>query len=755
MADITTKTENYYPENNFKRESEKMIRTGIKVELDVGDVVSNAGRARSAIASIDEAMKKAQSEKRFDDYGRLAYEKDRLQSRAAGFDRNVRTLANTPKMQGTGANGQPVFKMDSEYASLIKSQIDTEKKLIASFEAAVKKGDVDEAMSVSSQLEKLQKEFNKTVGEATGTGKAQSKTDDALKSMFAQQMVNAINSGLQLWVSSADRTGIINSLGNGDIMGAQLAERQRRSNIWSGGLEITGAVAQGVGMAFGPVGIGIGTGVNLLTKLASSYVQKNQKEEANKVAYAGLWEGQKDQSLNLAAMLGDPSRVRKSWEEAARMAAEFGYTAEEGMEALKQAASQGLDGRTVSHVFDYERRTGADRGTLSSLANMSARYVGEDVLQAAWRGLSASGMKTGQYNEFLRGMERVMSDGIQKGFIRSSEQVSRNLTMLSRMTNDNPLWKGELGAQRLMKMNSGLEGTVGLQSSSDIIAFRAAKRVLEKAGESTAYEDVLALQERGISDSTRIGNTGKTYGTELLREIMSIASEVENGDRAGMIEIMRDIFRFNYNEASTFQRSWNPNMSDTELNAAIASSEIPLPSAGKEIDELRANIETMNVRNLTIEAGQKFWDSGIWEAIIAQRKEYHKTTTGDPIPPGNRKRNVIIGKTSEAVFNSYFGHGGDAKEDDKALKQMRKMRDFVLQSDDDSQLNAAYAAFDKLNRMPAENKRQWDDKDMLNSVANSSDAVQFLAALNRLILLTERNNELTERNADINITWNE
>jgi hypothetical protein len=56
-------------------------------------------------------------------------------------------------------------------------------------------------------------------------------------------------------------------------------------------------------------------------------------------------------------------------------------------------------------------------------------------------------MQTGQFNEVLRGLQRVMEDGISKGFVRSSDQVARNLTILSTMTNNNPLLSGEMGAQ--------------------------------------------------------------------------------------------------------------------------------------------------------------------------------------------------------------------------------------------------------------------------------------------------------------------
>jgi hypothetical protein len=723
-----------------------MIRTVIKADLDVSDLVSHAGQAKGALNSISEAMERAKAAGDNDTYAKLAYEKERTQTRAAGFDRDVRMFANNPKMQGVGASGQAVFKMDQEYATLIRTQIDAIRRLTASYNAAIDSGDPDSAMSLSTQLAKQYDDFHKFTEEANGV-KTKDKEGDAVKSIFANQIVSAINSGLQLWVSSRDRTGIINALGSGDIMGAQYAERSRRANMWSGGLEIAGAVSQGVGMAFGPVGIAVGTGLNLLTKIASSLIQGGSKTEGNRVAYAGLWEGQKDQAMNLAASLGDPTQVRESWRSAAEVSGKYGFSAEEGMEMLRQAASQGLDKGSVDRVFDYERRTGADRGAMSSLAFMSERYGGGDALKSAWRGLNTSGMQTGQYNEILRGLQRVMEDGISKGFVRSSDQVARNLTMLSQMTDYSPLWSGEMGAQRLSKMNSGLESTVGLQSSSDIIAFRAAQRVL---GDDASYVDVLSLVERGLSDTK--------HGTQFMNEIMNIANESEQGDREGIVEILRDIFKFNYNEATTFQKSWK-GVNDTELNTKMAKARgLPEAKPGTkpgEIPELKANIESMNIRNMTIEAGQGFWDSEIWKAFTEAKREYQEATntlvpgadntdvpTPAPVVPFNiRERIPQIDSMVTTVLPGYFGHGGDRRGDRETQRKMENILDTASRSNDESQIHAAFDVLTTLNNIKAI-KGKWDDEDKLNSIANSGDAVQLLAALNRLIEIEERNGEI-------------
>jgi hypothetical protein len=166
-------------------------------------------------------------------------------------------------------------------------------------------------------------------------------------------------------------------------------------------------------------------------------------------------------------------------------------------------------------------------------------------------------------------------------------------------------------------MNQGLESTVWLQSSSDIIAFRAAQKVL---GDDASYADVLSLVERGLSDTE--------HGTQFMNEIMKIANESEQGNREGIVEILRDIFKFNYNEATTFQESWK-GVNDNQLNAKMAAArDLPVAVAGTydgEIPELKANIESMKIRNATIEAGQVIWDDNIWKAILVEQEKHQKT----------------------------------------------------------------------------------------------------------------------------------
>jgi len=722
-----------------------MTRTGIKIDLDVGDLLSNAGRARGAISALNEAMRKAEKEKRFEDYGKLAYEKERLQGRANVFDQDVRKFANNPKFSGIGANGQPVFKVDQEYASLIKAQTEAMKRLTAEYEATIAKGDIDSAMAISPQIAKQQKDFHKITEQTFGMGAKSNGVGEAVKSIAMNQIAGAIKSGLDVWVGSLDRTAVINSVGSGDVLGASLAESQRRASRTKGALDTTGAAAQGIGMALAPFTGGVsliaGTGANLLTKGLSSLSEADQIKYANKIAYSSLWDERKDQAMNLAALKGSPDKVREAFNTAAAAAEKFGYSAEEGMELYKNAIQHGLNGSTIQEIFKYERSTGADRGALSSLANMSARYGNGDALGAAWVGLQATGMKTGQFSENLRAFERVISDGIQKGFIKSSEEVVKNFMMFAEMTKNNPLWQGEQGAKRLLEMNAGLEQATGLQSASDIMAYRAMRNIMPSTED---YVDVMAAMEQGVTP-------------DFFREYMSLTSDAEGGDRNAIIERMKQTFGLNYTNARTLfeGRDKFGSMSTEEFQKMMTDLK-GLPNSDSA--ELRSSVETMQVRNLIIESGQKSWDTEYKNSLNELKRQYTEATGG--ILPGSIKpakdMSTTIGipnassiyeatgyiKThSSMVIPDYFSGRDEKKERDK-------FGSLLDRASSGSELQAGYNAMQLLDSLPKSVRERWDSENTLNPIVNNNNTLeQIFRAITRLI-------EIEEKNSDIKIEIN-
>jgi hypothetical protein len=630
-----------------------MNRIGIKIDLDTGDLVSSAGRARQSIADLTNEMKKAQKEGRHEDWTVLKFESDRLQGKASGFERDIKTLANDPRFQTTLPNGATVLKVDSEYANSIKSQTDAIKKLTDEYQGVIRSGNVGKIRELTPQIEKQQSELHKTVrdiintngdfsqrplpdgntsgnqripplpqgegwkelkglsgaitrehdagnweqaarlmsakdtlrgvmGEYDRDGKMEAKLKadpefasqlkeirDALKGTIAalndaaasgdyekadqlagqarqlqgvshkavqeaaalpdskiardaalssflnvqtaQQIVGAITGGINTYVAHLDRSGIVNAMGGGDVMGARIEELHRgaaeKSALWGSVGRIGGGILGTLGglalapftggsslmMAAGGAAIGstlFGAGGELTGTLGD---EKKANEMATSEAYAKQWENQAPAAMELAGLLGkygayppeENSRIlRRAWENAANTATEYGYSPEEGVEQVKQAAGQGLNERqalrAARDVFAFERGTGADRGALSEFRNRTERFGIAGGLNTAWQGSQASGMAPGQFNEFLRSMQRTFEDGISKGFVRGAGEIAGSFAFLSDLNGGSELWKGEQGAARLSGMNSGLTATTALSSASDILSFRGAQNLLKQ-----------------------------------------------------------------------------------------------------------------------------------------------------------------------------------------------------------------------------------------------------------------------------------
>jgi hypothetical protein len=269
-------------------------------------------------------------------------------------------------------------------------------------------------------------------------------------------------------------------------------------------------------------------------------------------------------------------------------------------------------------------------------------------------------MSPGQYNEYLRAMQRVMEDGISKGFLRSSDQVAQNLTMLSQMTGNSPLWQGENGARRLMDMNAGLEATTGLKSSSDILVYRAAQQIAEKYGLGDSYVDILKIQEQGIS--------GK-YGIELFNRTMALNYQAEGGGREAIVErTMQQLGLNKYTPTDDIVKSWFKTFEESgrDIDKTIAAfkakgaiKDIPLPNASSP--ELEWAQLTAQTANITVQTGQIQFDKLLPELLDARKKaEEELRNAGKKLPES--VMGVMGGMADMPIFNEMGMPGGTFRE---------------------------------------------------------------------------------------------
>jgi hypothetical protein len=629
-----------------------MTKLGIQLDVESGGFISGIAASERSVESLTQAMKKAKAEGRDEDFVRLQIQRDTLAASTTGFKKDTEKLFSEPRLQTTTASGASVIKMDADQATVFKDLNSTIKKLTGVYVEQINNKDFQGAHETFSQLQQKQGEYKKAVDEATAPPMSRG-AQDAIKAIGIGQLANAINDGFARWTGSLDRSGIINQYGSGDVMGGRLSERRRQADLWGGlaqaGLGVAGTAA---GFFLGGAGGSLlgGTLGTAGGKAIDTVLHKGVNKEATESAYAGLWTQRSSDAMELAALMGNPNRVREAFKTAADAAAAFGYSAEEGMDTMKQAIRQGMNGdrarEVTEQVFQYERGTGADRGTLTSLSTMTARYGAGDALRAGWGGLGASGMSSGQYNEYLRAIQRIMEDGISKGFVRSSDQVAQSLTMLAQMTGNNPLWQGENGAKSLQEMNTGLESTTGLRSTSDIVAFRAAQNIARRNGQGGSYIDSMKILEGGLTPG-------------LFNEYMELTKNIEGGNKEAIVERMRQTFGLNYTKADALYEGWNPAMDESSLQALIDRyKNQPLPNAGSP--ELGAAKTTQDITNWWTQTGQIYWDNKIpttlAEELAKAIRENNKEAGGNtPVPfslnDRESVRDVMGGFEDMTVFN--------------------------------------------------------------------------------------------------------
>jgi hypothetical protein len=249
-------------------------------------------------------MWEAEKSKDWDNYTSLSLEKERMQGITGQTAKDIQKVYNDPQFQTKDANGNTVFKMDSEYGSLLKSQIDTMKKLIAAQEEAVRNGEMDKVHELSPQIQKAQSDFHKTVEEATAQPGMKVATQNALlNAISAQQIVGAVTNGINTYVSQLDRSSIVNREGSGDVMGAQVEELHRdatrKSGIWGSVGTIGGGILGGIlGTIIAP-GAGTAAGVALGSTIGGGFgglAGIGDEAKANTMAtdeaYAQQWEKQ-------------------------------------------------------------------------------------------------------------------------------------------------------------------------------------------------------------------------------------------------------------------------------------------------------------------------------------------------------------------------------------------------------------------------------------------------------------------------------
>ena len=214
-------------------------------------------------------------------------------------------------------------------------------------------------------------------------------------------------------------------------------------------------------------------------------------------------------------------------------------------------------GRIAETTAQWAYKTGGDVNQYANLAGIMSRYGGSKNVADDFNHLVSAGYASGlndtQIPEFLSGIQKVMEDGIAKGFARSATEVADTMLMFSKLSGNNAFWQGEQGARLINQASAGLAGATSMSKTSDLIAFGAINRAfstpeLMKGAlgneknlylEGSNYVNEMMILEQGLNKN----NFGALMG--------SIYSSTGSDD--GRIERIRQMFGLNYTGARRIQ----------------------------------------------------------------------------------------------------------------------------------------------------------------------------------------------------------
>ena len=526
----------------------------------------------------------------------------------------------------------------------------------------------------------------------------------------------------------------INNMGSGNFAGGAIQGVNAAGTlIRAGSAAAEAAGAESLLGMLGTTGMIVG-GVALLggAALAGGNALANQWEKASGDAMSahtlfGQNVNQKSADLNSA-------ELRQIFREAAERNAAIGagFKTSEYLQTMSDSARYGISGEaqamnTVDSILRWQNFSGANRNSLLNLAGTASRYGGESAetaLQHAYAGLTESGMGKGQLDEFLNSMQRVIEDGIANGFVKSSEEVAANLSMLAKLSGGSALWTGEQGANRLMQMSGGVAGSTSLATTAQVVNYGDAQELIAKGLDLKKYLGKDAVITGTYVDAMQVLEKGLTpemlgQGFKSVSQFTGLGydkgSKQFTGNVEGAVEWFKQMYDLNYTGASQllsmYAKKEEEGLSDEDFAKKYA----------RQIENIKINPENRSNENAMKTAVEQIRDS---VAQLGQAPADLKTSiingAANIVSAIRGGKNVdmskIFDKSSEGLYTKKNQWTAEGKEDSAAFNALKaKFRDVSPEDETDARLALNYMA-----TLSADDKAQLDANGMANKFKDMS-----------------------------------
>ena len=320
--------------------------------------------------------------------------------------------------------------------------------------------------------------------------------------------------------AAGQATGLLRSTGTS---AQRLGQSGDAVGVGADALSQLGGLLKGLG----PVGAAI-AGVGALT-FAGNAVSRQYEEVLPEVmettAQLGrLGKTAKETSLSFVSTMDEVSNT----------AAKFGYGLEQGTKIFQELAKAGAPGTGIAgeagQAMTYARGYGISASGAARFLGTGRRFgMQGNLLGMAAGGLEQSGMGPARFQEFLDATLSVFEEGLSRGLVKGFGEITATQAWIGQMGEQ---YTGQAGLNLYRKMESAVSGATGLQSESDAMLFRAARRVV---GKDAGYVDVMKYLEKGIS-------------ANLFNEVMADVNNMA-GNETDKIELLRNIFGVQYGVA--------------------------------------------------------------------------------------------------------------------------------------------------------------------------------------------------------------
>ena len=402
--------------------------------------------------------------------------------------------------------------------------------------------------------------------------------------LIRQNLVNVANLG----------SNVVQSIVHENVAGAITSVLgSGASSFRAGGKLAKDAGNEGLGNLLG----GVGTALSIITSVVNAGNALAEKYEQEMPVIYGT--GKAFGNLSDAGAMSIYGQLNQYNKNTGLDTADFHSVAQslrrQGVgNGLGQLAAVDLVGNIAQTTSRWAYQTGGSAEQYAEFAGMMARYGGSKNVASDFNKVISAGYASGlndvQIPEFLSGIQKVMEDGIAKGFTRSSTEVADTLLMFSKMSGGNQLFKGEQGAKLLNQINSGISGATGLSKTEDILVYGAfaeaykdkdIEKELNKTGnyfvEGANYVNMMQLIERGIN-------------ADNWWNIRDTLDSSYGGDTDAKIEALRKMTGLNYSGAAAL---YNMERKEGESEQEFEARKAKIMNAPEN-----KNLETRNAESL-------------------------------------------------------------------------------------------------------------------------------------------------------------